>query len=56
MKNLFQQAQDASISLAQIDNETINRVLNAIADAAIAHTDEILEAAGNETDEFLQNY
>ena len=44
MKNLFQQAQDASISLAQIDNETINRVLNAIADAAIAHTDEILEA------------
>jgi glutamate-5-semialdehyde dehydrogenase len=44
MNSLFQKAQDASIQLAQIDNDTINQVLNEIADAAIAHTDEILAA------------
>ena len=42
--NLFQQAQDASIALAQIDIERINKVLNDIADAIPAHSDEILEA------------
>ena len=42
--NLFQQAQDASILLAQIDNDRINKVLNDIADAIPAHADEILAA------------
>ncbi len=44
MKTLFQQAQDASIQLTQIDKETINQVLNDIADAIPVHTDEILAA------------
>ena len=41
---LFQQAQDASVALAQIDNDSINEVLNNIADAIPAHADEILAA------------
>lgn len=42
--NLFQQAQDASVALVQIDNDSINKVLNDIADAIPAHADEILAA------------
>ena len=40
--NLFQQAQDASIELAQIDDSRINKVLCDIADAILANTDNIL--------------
>lgn len=42
--NLFQQAQDASIELAQIDDNRINKVLCDIADAILANTDNILAA------------
>ena len=42
--NLFQQAQDASIELAQIDDSRINKVLCDIADAILANTDNILAA------------
>lgn len=41
---LFQQAQDASIELAQIDDSRINKVLCDIADAILANTDNILAA------------
>ncbi len=42
--NLFKQAQDASIELAQIDDSRINKVLCDIADAILANTDNILAA------------
>ncbi|MCR5314281.1 MAG: glutamate-5-semialdehyde dehydrogenase [Bacteroidaceae bacterium] len=42
--NLFQQAQDASIELTQIDDNRINKVLCDIADAILANTDNILAA------------
>ena len=42
--NLFQQAQDASIELAQLDDSRINKVLCDIADAILANTDNILAA------------
>ena len=42
--NLFQQAQDASIELAQLDDNRINKVLCDIADAILANTDNILAA------------
>ena len=42
--NLFQQAQDASIELAQIDDSRINKVLCDIADAILTNTDNILAA------------
>lgn len=41
---MFQSTKEASISLAQLSNEVINQVLNDVADAAIAHTEEILAA------------
>ena len=37
-------AKEASIDLALLDNETINQVLQAVADRAIAETDIILSA------------
>lgn len=40
----FQKVKDASIDLAMLDSDTINNILNAVADAAIAQTDTILEA------------
>lgn len=40
----FRKVKDASIDLAMLDNDTINKILNAVADAAIAQTDNILEA------------
>lgn len=40
----FQSVKDASIELALLDTETINRVLLAVADKAIAETDAIIEA------------
>ncbi len=40
----FQSVKDASIDLACLDNDTINKVLSAVADAAIANTDTILSA------------
>ena len=46
--NLFQQAQDASIELAQIDDSRINKVLCDIADAILANTDNILAANGKD--------
>ena len=42
MKELFDATREASIQLALLDTETINQVLNDVADAAIAHTEEIL--------------
>ena len=36
MKNLFESTREASIQLALLDTETINQVLNDVADAAIA--------------------
>ena len=44
MKELFEATREASIQLALLDTETINQVLNDVADAAIAHTEEILAA------------
>ena len=40
----FNAAKDASIDLALLDNETINKVLMAVADKAISETDTILAA------------
>ena len=44
MHRIFDLARDASLDLAQIDNDTIDRVLNAVADAAIRQTQVILDA------------
>ncbi|MBQ2586312.1 MAG: gamma-glutamyl-phosphate reductase, partial [Bacteroidaceae bacterium] len=44
MKNLFESTREASIQLALLNTETINQVLNDVADAAIAQTEQILEA------------
>lgn len=44
LKEIFQNVKDASVELALLDNETINKVLLAVADKAIAETDSILEA------------
>ena len=44
MKKLFESTREASIQLALLDTETINQVLNDVADAAIAQTEQILEA------------
>lgn len=40
----FQAAKDASIDLALLDNDTINQVLQAVADRALAETETILAA------------
>ena len=55
MNHFFQQAQDASIALSQVDNDTINQVLTDIADAAIAHTDEILAANANDLEKMSED-
>jgi glutamate-5-semialdehyde dehydrogenase len=44
MDNIFNSAKEASIDLALLDNETINKVLLAVADKAISETDTILAA------------
>jgi len=44
LKEIFTQAKEASIDLALLDNDTINQVLLAVADKAIAETDTILAA------------
>ena len=44
LKEYFQSAKDASIDLALLDNDTINQILLAVADKAIAETESILEA------------
>ena len=44
LNQTFQEAKDASIDLAIIDTETINQVLLAVADRAIAEADTILAA------------
>ena len=44
MNEIFQQAKEASIEVALLDNDTINHVLVAVADKAIAETDTILAA------------
>lgn len=44
LEQTFQKVKDASIELALLDNETINKVLLAVADKAIAETDAIIEA------------
>ena len=44
LNDIFQSAKDASIELALLDHEVINRILLAVADSAIAKTDAILEA------------
>ena len=55
MNHFFQRAQDASIALSQVDNDTINQVLTDIADAAIAHTDEILAANANDLEKMSED-
>lgn len=44
LEEIFQQAKEASIDLALLDNDTINKVLLAVADKAIEATDTILAA------------
>lgn len=44
MQTIFQKVKDASIDLALLNNDTINKVLLAVADKAIAETSTILEA------------
>lgn len=44
LEEIFQASKDASIDLALLDNETINKVLLAVADKAISETDTILAA------------
>lgn len=44
LQEMFQAAKAASIDLALLDNDTINQVLMAVADKAIAETDTILAA------------
>lgn len=44
LTEIFQSAKDASIDLALLDNDTINQILLAVADKAIAETESILEA------------
>lgn len=44
LTEIFQNAKDASLDIALLDNDTINKVLNAVADATIEHQDEILAA------------
>ena len=44
LEDLFQAAKDASLDLALLNTDTINEVLNAVAQKAIASTDMILEA------------
>ena len=44
LEETFQASRDASIDLALLDNETINRVLLAVADKAVSETDSILAA------------
>ena len=44
LEDIFQQSKDASIDLALLDNDTINKVLVAVADKAISETDTILAA------------
>ena len=44
LEEIFQQAKEASIDLALLDNDTINKVLLAVADQAIEATDTILAA------------
>jgi glutamate-5-semialdehyde dehydrogenase len=44
LTEIFQSAKDASIDLALLDNDTINQILLAVADKAIAETERILEA------------
>src|SRR5574344_181840 len=44
LEDIFQAAKDASLDLALLNTDTINEVLNAVAQKAIASTDMILEA------------
>lgn len=44
MHGIFDLAKEASIDLALLDNDTINKILLSVADAIIAHTDDILQA------------
>lgn len=44
LQDTFQSVKDASLDLALIDNDTINKVLNSVADAALQKTDDILAA------------
>ena len=44
LNDLFQSVKDASLDLALLSNETINQVLNAVADAALQQTPAILAA------------
>ena len=44
LTEIFQSAKDASIDLALLDNDTINQILLAVADKAIAETESVLEA------------
>ena len=55
MENIFQSVQIASRSLSLLSDETINRVLNAIADETIAQTDWILSENKKDLDRMDKN-
>lgn len=44
LQDTFQAVKDASLDLTQLDNETIDQILNSIADAAVRNANLILEA------------
>lgn len=44
LNDIFQSVKNASIELALINNDTINKILNAVADKAVAETETILAA------------
>ena len=44
LQETFQRVKDASLDLALIDNDTINKILNSVADAALQKSDIILAA------------
>ncbi len=44
LQDTFQAVKDASLDLAQLNNDTINQILNSIADAAVSNAELILEA------------
>lgn len=44
LTHIFSTVKDASVELAQIDNDKINNILISVANAAVEHTDDIIKA------------
>ena len=47
---LLQSAREASFSLAQLSEDTVNEILRAVADAIVVHSDQLLEANWHDLD------